>query len=204
MDPVTISMGLTLAAGAVSAAGSMFSGAAAKTAANYQAGIAQQNAAIANQNAAFETAKGEVEAQQVGMKGRYQRGEALTTQAASGMDVNRGSNVNVRSSMADITSLNEATIRNSAARKAWGYEVEAAGDEANAALDRMKGSAAQTAGEFSAGASILGSASSVAGQWSKASQQGWKGPSMGGSDFANLFGFGDSDWDKSQKQGLEG
>src|SRR5215467_11516379 len=115
-DPISLS----LAAGgaALGAYGSLYKGMAGAGAANYQAGVANMNAQIAEQNAGYERAKGEYEAEQIGMKGRYQLGTMKTTQAASGVDVNTGSAVDARTSMASITSLEEATARNRAARAA--------------------------------------------------------------------------------------
>lgn len=195
-DPVTaIAMGATIAGGATGAMGSLFGGQAAATAANYQAGVAQMNAQIAQQNAQFEQQKGEAEAQQAGMKGRYQLGMTKAIQGASGIDVNRGSTVNVQRSESEITNMNEATIRNNAARKAWGFEVEGANDQAQAALDRMKASTSKTAGEFGAASSLLSAAGSVSSKWMNASDKGAV-PKIGYADIGNFFGFGkdNTDW----------
>jgi hypothetical protein len=167
-----ISLGATAAGGATSAFGSIFGGQAAANQANYQAGIATMNANIARQNASYELSKGEVEAEQSGMKTRYQIGTTKAVQAASGVDVNRGTASLVRSSMAEVGSMNEATIRAGAARKSYGLEVEAAGQDATAQLDRMSASNAKTASYIGAASSILGSVGSVSGNWLKMSQSG--------------------------------
>jgi hypothetical protein len=180
MDPVSlgaISLGASAAGGATSAFGSIFGGQAAANQANYQAGIAQMNANIARQNASYELAKGEVEAQQSGMKTRYQIGSTKAIQGASGIDVNRGTAPLVRTSEAEVGSMNEATIRAGAARKAYGFDVEAAGQDATAQLDRMSASNAKTASYISAGSSILGTIGSVSGNWTKMYKSGVFGDS---------------------------
>lgn len=102
--------------------------------AKYQAGVARINRDIAKQNASYSRDVGEVEAQQSGMKARADRGEMLATQGASGLSVAGGSATRVRESMVDIGQYNQALIRSSAARKAYGYEVEATQNEAQAGI----------------------------------------------------------------------
>jgi hypothetical protein len=68
--------------------------------------------------------------------------------------------------------MNEATIRAGAARKAYGFDVEAVGQEATAQLDRMSASNAKTASYLQAGSSILGTIGSVSGNWMKMSKAG--------------------------------
>jgi hypothetical protein len=141
-------------------------------AAQYQAGVANMNAQIAEQNAGYERAKGEYEAEQIGMKGRYQLGTMKTTQAASGVDVNTGSAVGARTSMASITSLEEATARNRAQRAAYGYQVEATGDRAQAGLYGMQAESSKKAGMLGALSSIIGGAGSVSDKWLAANRAG--------------------------------
>jgi hypothetical protein len=167
-----VGLGASALSGGVSAFGSIFGGQAAANQANYQAGIATMNANIARQNASYELAKGEVEAQQSGMKTRYQIGSTKAIQGASGIDVNRGTAPLVRTSEAEVGSMNEATIRAGAARKAYGLDVEAAGLDATAQLDKMSASNAKTASYISAASSILGSAGSVSSNWLKMNQSG--------------------------------
>ena len=162
-----ISIGSTIAGGALGVYGSIFGGEAKANAANYQAGIAQMNAQVAQQNAAYESARGEYEAERSGMKARAEIGQTRAIQAASGVDVNRGSTVDVRTSMAQLGSLSEASIRNTAARKAFGFEVESAGDEAQSALDRMAASTAKTEGTIGAMSSLLSAAGGVSDKWLK-------------------------------------
>jgi multidrug resistance efflux pump len=165
-------LGATALGGVVGAVGSIFGGSAQSSAYNYQAQIAAMNAQIAKQNANYDLAVGEVQAQQQGMKTRAQIGATRAQQGASGLDVNSGTNVNVRSSEAEIGAEDQALIRNKAAYTAYGQEVTAAQDTAQAQLDQMSASNAQTAGMLGAATSILGAGGSFASQWTKANAAG--------------------------------
>lgn len=107
--------------------------------AKYQAGVAEINRDIAKGNATYSRDAGEVEAQQAGMKSRADLGEMTAAQGASGLDVNVGSAGRVRESMIELGSYNQALIRSSAAKKAYGYEVEATQDQAQADIYRYTG-----------------------------------------------------------------
>jgi hypothetical protein len=91
----------------------------------YQAGVARVNEEIAKGNARYALDVGEVEAQQSGMKTAAELGEMIAAQGASGIAVHSGSSTAVRESMLDIGEYSQKIIRASAAKKAYGYEVEA-------------------------------------------------------------------------------
>lgn len=183
MDPITltaISLGATALGGATSAIGGIMSGNANAAAFKYQAGIAQMNTQIAKQNADYSRSVGEVEAQQSGMKTRFQEGAIKVAQGASGLDVNKGSAVAVQDSQHQIGLEDQAIIRSNAAKKAYGFEVEAAQETAKGQLALMSGDSAKTAGYISAAGSLLGTAGSVAGKWLTAKQTGQLGGDAGG------------------------
>ncbi len=104
--------------------------------AKYQAAVSLVNRDIAKQNAAYARDVGEVEAQQAGMKSRAEVGEMTAAQGASGLDVGKGSAVRVRESMIDLGYYNQTLVRSSAAKKAYGYEVEAVQHEAQSDVYR--------------------------------------------------------------------
>jgi hypothetical protein len=91
----------------------------------YLAGVADINKEIAKANAIYSRDVGEVEAQQAGMKAHADMGEMIAQQGASGIEVNSGSSTRVRESMTEIGQYTQTVIRSSAAKKAYGYEVEA-------------------------------------------------------------------------------
>lgn len=180
MDPVTltaISIAASAAGAGVSAKGASDAGKAGAAQYNYQSAVALKNKEVALQNADFARARGEVEAQQSGMKSRYQLGKIRAGQGASGLDVNRGSAVEVRASQADIAGQDQDLIRNDAARKAYGYEVEARNQTAQSALYGSAATQSKRAGNIGVASSILGGVSSVAGKWTQASSTGIFGAS---------------------------
>ena len=91
----------------------------------YLAGVADINKEIAKANANYSRDVGEVEAQLAGMKAHADMGEMIAQQGASGISVNSGSSTKVRESMVEIGQYTQTVIRSSAAKKAYGYEVEA-------------------------------------------------------------------------------
>lgn len=174
-DPVSMTA-VSMAASAGKAGLGVFSalskGKADQQMYQYQAAVARVNKQIAEQNADYAVAAGEVEAQQSGMKSRAQLGSARAKQGASGLDVNRGSAVKVRESIADIGAHNTAIVRNNAARKAYAYKVEGMQQEAQAKIYDASASQAKKAGTINAIGSILGGISDISGKWMGAKQAG--------------------------------
>jgi hypothetical protein len=178
-DPVTMmavgSMAASAGGSIMGAVGSSYAGQAQANMYQYQAGISQLNAQIAKQNADYALHEGEYFAQQAGLKTQETVGRTMAIQAASGLDVNKGSGADVRSSERQLGEEDEAVQRSSAAKKAYGFEVEAVSDTASGQLEQMSASTAQTAGTIGAISSILGGASSVSSKWLDASRQGIPG-----------------------------
>ena len=175
-DPVTIAAGVGMASTAagslVSAFGAQAQGAAQAQMYQYQAGVARINEQVAKTNAAWTQAAGEVEAENSGLKTRFEIGSTKATQAASGLDVDAGSAADVRTSELAIGQEDQAIIRSNAAHRAYGYEVEAISQEATATMDEFASRTSVTAGNIGAISSILGGVSSVSSQWLKGSQTG--------------------------------
>lgn len=196
LGPIGTLVGAAAGAG-LGAFGAEYTAGAKAKALQYQASVAQMNAAIAQQNAKWATQAGEVKAQESGMQGAARLSQTKAIQGASGLSVNTGSNVDIRASEADLGKFNENTIRSNAAREAYGYRAQAAGDVAQAGLDMAAARTTKTAGDISAAGSILGGASSVSDKWYNFSKQGVPGfggggdSSGGASDFdqtGNLYG----------------
>jgi hypothetical protein len=161
----------TLAAG-VGAYGAIESGEASSASASYQAQVAANNATIANQNAQYATAAGAAQASDQRLKTAATIGAIRTNQAASGLDVNSGSDLDVQSSAKQLGELDALTIQNAAARQAYGYQTQSMSDVASGQLLQSQASQDLTAGGIGAGSSILSGASSVAGQGLKYQQMG--------------------------------
>lgn len=177
-DPTSIalmaggSMALKASGAILGSLGAVESGAAASKMYDYQAGVALVNKQIAEQNANYAVYSGEIEAQQTGMKARAQIGMTKAEQGASGLDVASGSAARVRASEKDIADENIAIIRSDAAKRAYGYQVEAMQQGAQAEIDRVASKQSRIAGTFGAISSLLGGAASVGSDWTKAVQTG--------------------------------
>jgi hypothetical protein len=146
----------------------------------YQAGVAQINKQIEAQKADYARAVGETEAQESGMKSRFQIGQIRTALASSGLDINRGSAARVTESQQEVAEFDQALIRSNAAQRAYGYEVGAMKEEAQSTMYGMSASKAREAGQISMISSLLGTAGSVGSKWVQGRQAG-------------LFAFGGTD-----------
>lgn len=186
-DPFTltaISTAATVIGGGVSAYGAAAKGSADQAMYGYQAGVAQLNAKIAKQNADYTREAGGTVAYQSGLKTGQVVGQQKVAQSASGIDVNTGSAAKVRADTLQLGELDQQTIRTNYAKKAYGYEVEAATKQAEAGADLVAGSEAKKASNINVASSILGTVSSVSSKWLQGSQAGIGG---GGGGNIKLF-----------------
>lgn len=187
-DPVSLSMvGMAASGGGsiLSAFGAQQSGQAQSQMYQYQAGIAQLNSKIALQNRDYALGVGEQEAQKYGMGAAQRQGTIRAGAGASGIDVGSGSKADVQSSQQLVTGIDMATIRNNAARKAYGYTVEATQDTAQAGLYNKAASDASSAGNIKALGSLLSGSASVSDKWLQGSSSGLFGSSTSGSSSSN-------------------
>lgn len=161
---------------------------------NAKAQIARNNAIIARQNASGALGAGEVRAEAQGLKNRAQQGAIKAGQAASGVDVNAGSAVDVRQSAAMLGAHDMMMIRSNAARQAYGYELEGLGQEQQSKLYRKGAKIAPWEGGFNAVGSLLGGASKLS-EMSKAWEQS-AGSGGGGGLYPNMTNdAGEAIWD---------
>lgn len=133
---------------AIAGQGAALEAAATAQSYTYKAGVATLNKQIMDRNAEYATAVGEVKAQQSGMATRFQIAQTRATQAASGLDINRGSAAAVRESEAEIGDFEQATIRSDSAREAYGYKVEGLNYEAESDLEKVSATNAISAGQI--------------------------------------------------------
>ena len=168
----SLGQGLSGLGAGVQAWGDWFSGQAQSNMYKYQAGVALANAQIAKQDAIYATSIGEVEAQQSGMRTRAQVGATRVGYGAGNISTATGSAARVIRSETALGQANEATIRASAAKRAYGFNVAAAGDIATAGADQAAASNAVTASYFNIASTIIGGAGQVATQYSRAQQSG--------------------------------
>ena len=81
------------------------------------------------------------------MKSGANVGSIKATQAASGVDVNKGSALDVQSSARELGELAATHTQENAQERAWGYRVQASNDVAQAELDLKTGKKQIAAGE---------------------------------------------------------
>jgi hypothetical protein len=166
MAPIAaIGLGATALGAMVGAAGSIMGGLSNAAMYNYQAGIARMNAQIARQNSAYEIGVGESQAQQSGLKTAQRLGQIRAAQGASGLDVNAGTAVDVRVSEGELGAVDQTVIRGNALKRAYGQEVIAVQEDAQAQADTMAGSNSEIAGFIGAGSSILGGVGTFSSRW---------------------------------------
>ena len=139
---------------------------------NYQAQVAQINSSIDKQNADYAINKGEQQATIEGLKAGQEMGKIKVAQAASGFDVNTGSNLEVQKSQRLVTGIDLEQIRANASKTAYDYNVKSVMDVNQAGLDVMASENASQAGSIEMMSSLVSTAGSVASKWSQASQSG--------------------------------
>lgn len=152
--------------GGISAVGQLEGGAATANAANYSAAVASNNAIIAKQNADYAEKAGLVQAQTQGLKSRAVGGKIRAAQGASGVDVNSGSNVDVREAQREAGLLDTETVLNNADLAAYGYRNQATSFDAQSKLDKLTAEQAPIGAAIGAAGSLLSSASSLGFKWS--------------------------------------
>jgi hypothetical protein len=158
-----VGIGASAVGGVTSAIGNMMSGQAQANMYNYQAGVAQANAEVKKQDAAYALEAGEVTAQQSGMRTRAEVGATKVGFAAG--NVAGASTDRVLTSETEIGAENQALIRANAAKRAYGFEVGASADIAQAGADRVAASTSKTAGDIGAVSSLVGAAGQVSSKW---------------------------------------
>lgn len=151
--------------------GQMQQAKAQASAANYQSEVAANNAKIATQNATWANQAGEQQQAQAQLKTRAQVGGILAAQAASGVDVNKGSTIDVRSSAAETGQLDALTLRSNAARQAYGYDVQSTSDTAQSQLDSATASNIESAAPINAASTFLGGAGNAASKYAEFTQK---------------------------------
>jgi hypothetical protein len=174
------SLGGTLLSAGLGAAGAAQSASAQQASANYQAQVGQNNQVIAEQNARYATQAGQVTAQGQDIQTRALVGRDIAGAAASGLDVTTGSPSDVQTSRSELGRLSSLTDIQQGNLQAYGYQIGATSEGAQAALDRAKAGFAGQAGGIGVASSILGGATSFASKWSNFQRTGAIGSDFSG------------------------
>lgn len=162
----------TLAGSLGQAYGAYEQGKAGKASEKYNAAVSQQDANVAKQNEAIAGQAGEEQAAMVQQRTRATVGAIRANQAASGVDVNSGSDVDVRSSASELGELDALTVRSNATREAYGYGVQAENFEAQGTLDQFEGENDLKASEIGAGSTFLSGLGSAANNYARYQMSG--------------------------------
>jgi len=175
-DPVTLlaigSAVATVAGGAMQAVGQKNAADAQAKAARYQAEIARANSQAAAERADYTRQKGVNDASTQDTKTRALIGSQLAAQGASGLDVNSGSPLDIRSSSASLGRLDTLTVRHNAELQGQEYDQMAKNQTYQATSLENQGSSAKLAGYVGAAGSLLGTAASVSDKWMSYKQKG--------------------------------
>lgn len=178
ISPTVLAIGAlaTSAIGAgVGAYGQVQASNAASASAKANAQIAENNQQIATNNANAAVQAGNQQAAMSQAKTRASVGAIKASQAAAGIDVNSGTDVDVRSSAADLGELDAINIRGNAAKTAYGYQAQGTSFENTANLDTAQAANATTAGAIGAGSTLIGGLGSAGSNWSKFQTQAGSG-----------------------------
>src|SRR5258708_4223062 len=133
--------------------------------ARYQAAVARNNEIVAAENAATATQAGEVRVQTKQLQ-TAQTESSFRARAGVGAALDSGSNLNIQGDIAGLGELDALTIRNNAAREAYGYKNQSVAYGALATADEAAAENATRGGELGAFASIVDGAASVSDKWS--------------------------------------
>jgi hypothetical protein len=151
-EPMSIGVGIAAAA---TVAGSAYGAAKADEIGSLEARTLEQNADAKDKAAAQADAAGTSQATAAKVKASQEIGQARAELGGSGLDLSRGSPLDAIGDARMLSELDVQTIRNNAAREAWGYRVAAMNDRVNADLTR-KGARQKVTGTLLGGAASLG------------------------------------------------
>lgn len=161
----TVGLGLQVAGGVTNAMGAYGQSKATKQAYDAQATVNRNNATIAEWQAQDALMRGGKAEQTQRLKTAQLAGSQRAAFAARGVALDEGSALNILNDTEYTGNLDAITIRDNAAREAWGHRVQGANYTSDANLLSARASAESPL--LAAGGSLLTSAGSVADSWYK-------------------------------------
>jgi len=157
---------LTVASTAMSVMGSIQQGKAAEAQGKYQAQVAANNAMLAKQQGDDAIARGKQEEQAHRRRVGQTIGMQRANIAGSGFDLGDLTSQDIMGDSAKWGEIDAFTIRDNAAREAWGYEIQGMNYTADGQLARARGEQSRKASYWSAAGDLLGGATKFSGQYS--------------------------------------
>lgn len=159
------SLAMSAVGTAMSAYGAKQQADAQAQAAQYQAQVALNNQKIAGQYAQQAIADGENKVAAKQEQTSQMIGSQRAAMAANGVQLDSGSPLRLQEDTARLGNVDALTIRNNAAREAYGYQLQGLSYGQQAQLDEATASNAVTAGNLNMFSSIAGGASSIGSKW---------------------------------------
>lgn len=156
---------LSVAGMGMNAVGSYNQSKATQDAYSYQAAVTRNNAQLAEWQAQDALVRGANAEQSQRLKTAALKGTQRAQLAARGVALDEGSALNILNDTDYIGNLDAATVRDNAAREAWGYRNQGAGYASDATMLSSRASAENPL--LSGASSLLTSAGSVADNWYK-------------------------------------
>lgn len=136
---------------------------AAQDAANYNAAVQRNNAQLAEWQANDAVERGNKAVEDHMRKAAALKGTQTASMAARGLDLSEGTPLNILTDTDLFAEIDSNTIKNNAAREAWGYRAQASNSRATGGLYDMQ---AGNQNPMLAGAgTLLSGAGSVAEKW---------------------------------------
>ncbi len=163
-----VSIGLAVAAAAVTAGGQIYQGQAANQQAKYEQAVANQNADLEIRSQRDAIARGETDQIRHYRKLAQAMGEARVRNSAASLDVSFGSAADLESDIALMGYEDSATLSENTRREVMGYDINAANYRMQGQAASMRGKAAKTASYIGAAGTILSAASQGYGDYRKA------------------------------------
>ncbi len=154
-----IAIATSIIGSGVSAIGALQGSRAQAAQGAYQAQVSANNAKIAQQNAALAIQTGEAKGEATSLKNRETMGTIRANQAASGVDVDTGSPVDVRTTQRELGNLATQTDIYNSQLQAYGYRSQQTNFQAQSQLYAYEAPQALTGAEIGAAGTALGSAS---------------------------------------------
>lgn len=175
-DPISI--GLIVAATAVTTYGQIYQGQAQAAQLKYEGKIADRNAELEERKRRDAISRSETEQRSHYRKLAQAMGEARVKNASAGLDVSFGSAANLEEDIALIGYEDSAAISENTIKEVHGYDVNAANYRSDAKAARMNAKSAKTASYIGAAGTILSGATQIYGKIPKKppSSSSWVGP----------------------------
>jgi hypothetical protein len=161
-DPSII---LTVGSTLLGAAGQIQQAQATSAANKYNAQVADMNATLADRKAKDAIERGATAEQQKRQQTAQLQGRQRAAMAANGVDLTFGSPLDTLVDTAQMGELDALNIRSNAYREAYDDKVQGVNQRADATLDRMRASSAETGGFLSAAGTVLTGAGKAYGQY---------------------------------------